>query len=140
MPVKRNITSIFLNPHRANLQACSPDESNFVFSHLRRGSTSNYNPKAIRCLMSMYHAKRLIEADKHYKATAVMSCLKEIANLKSDEGSLSGSRSQEKQKYLGLTENIVSLGGKSAPNLYSPKSMFQTEEIISPISHRAVIF
>jgi hypothetical protein len=65
MPVKRNITSNFLNPDRAYLQAYSLDEFNFVFSHLRMGSTSNYNSKAIKCLMSMYYAKKLVEADKH---------------------------------------------------------------------------
>jgi hypothetical protein len=48
MPGKRNITSNFLSPHRAYLQAYSLDEFNFVFSHLRMGSTSNYNSKAIK--------------------------------------------------------------------------------------------
>jgi hypothetical protein len=60
MPVKMTITSKLQKPHRIYSQACSLDEFNFVFSHLRMGSTSSYNKKAIICLMSLYHARKLV--------------------------------------------------------------------------------
>jgi hypothetical protein len=75
MPVKTSITSSFMKPHRVYLQACSLDEFNFVFNHLRMGSTSNYHKEAIKCLMMMYYAKQLVELNKCQEATAAVSNL-----------------------------------------------------------------
>jgi hypothetical protein len=125
MPVKMTITSKLQKPHRVYSQACSLDEFNFVFDHLRMGSTSNYNKKAIICLMSLYHARKLVEADKQQKAAAAVSNLKRTDNPESDERILSGRESLGNDQYSKLSEEkILSLGGKSAPNLIATKSTF----------------
>jgi hypothetical protein len=137
MPVKMTITSKLQKPHRVYSQTCSLDEFNFVFDHLRMGSTSSYNKKAIICLMSLYHARKLVEADKHQKAVAAVSNLERTDNSKSDERILSGSESLGNEQYSKLSEEkILSLGGKSAPSLIVTKSMFQTMKSSSRISDR----
>jgi hypothetical protein len=127
MPVKMNITeNLILKPHRVYSQACSLDEFNFVFDHLRMGSTSSYNKNAILSLMSLYHARKLVEADKFRKAVAAMSQTGKSTHPSSDKMKLSGSKSQEKnEKYLGLPGETVSLGGKAAPSLNPTKSRFR---------------
>jgi hypothetical protein len=71
----------FENPYGENFQACSLKEFNFVYSHLRMDSTSNYSPKAIKCLMSSYYARKLVEESKHIKAVTALSHLKEFVSL-----------------------------------------------------------
>jgi hypothetical protein len=82
--------------------------------------------------MMMYYAKQLVELNKCQGATAAVSNLRRTDIPKSDVGKLSG---RENLKFS--EENILSLGGKVPPNLTAPKSMFQTREISSRISHRS---
>jgi hypothetical protein len=107
MPVKRNIACNFKDPHRANSQACSTDEFNFVASHLRMGNTYSYNNDAIKSLMFVDHARKLVEEAKHQKAAAVMSQIKRSSTQQYER-----SRNHERNNASWVQGNDSEFGRK----------------------------